>query len=111
MDNFKARSAESRLNEPDTYARNLRGATIGNAEAEYLFLLCAPAWPNQQAGAHSGRHHAGRGRVASGPRTGAVGQTSNCRPGTAPPSTSYTVNELSAGSLDGASSDRTIAPT
>lgn len=41
MDNFKSRTMEFRLNEPDTYARNLRGATIGQCDEQYLFMLCA----------------------------------------------------------------------
>src|SRR3974390_1458933 len=41
MDNFKSPTLEFRLNEPDTYPRNLRGATIGECEEQYMFLLCA----------------------------------------------------------------------
>jgi hypothetical protein len=41
MDAFKARTREFRLNEPDTYVRNLRGAAIAQNEEQYLFLICA----------------------------------------------------------------------
>jgi len=41
MESFKQRSLEFRLNEPNTYLRNLRGATIGWCEEAYLFLVCA----------------------------------------------------------------------
>jgi hypothetical protein len=41
MESFKARTREFRLNEPNTYERNLRGATIAECEEQYLFLLCA----------------------------------------------------------------------
>lgn len=41
MEAFKKQSDEFRLNEPNIYTRNLRGATIGNCEEQYLFLLCA----------------------------------------------------------------------
>jgi hypothetical protein len=41
MNHFKTLSDNFRLNEPDTYPRNLRGATIGSVEDHYLFLLCA----------------------------------------------------------------------
>ncbi|MGH7153650.1 MAG: hypothetical protein ACREF3_06940, partial [Acetobacteraceae bacterium] len=41
MDSYNSRVKEFRLNEPDTYARNLRGATMGFQEEGYLFLICA----------------------------------------------------------------------
>ena len=41
MNHFKTLSDNFRLNEPDTYLRNLRGATAGSVEDTYLFLLCA----------------------------------------------------------------------
>jgi hypothetical protein len=41
MEQFKKRSIEFRLNEPNTFERNLRGATIGSCEEQYLFLICA----------------------------------------------------------------------
>lgn len=41
MKNFNSLTSAFRLNEPDTYPRNLRGATIGQSEESYLFLLCA----------------------------------------------------------------------
>ena len=41
MEQFKNRSIEFRLNEPNTFERNLRGATIGTCEEQYLFLICA----------------------------------------------------------------------
>jgi hypothetical protein len=41
MNSFNQRINEFRINEPATYARNLRGAAIGQQDETYLFLICA----------------------------------------------------------------------